>query len=97
MNNSSNDIKRGPCGKLQPIDEIFLVLYHLRCSILEKDLGNQLSVDPSKILWMLTTWINFLCFTLKQLPIWASHEIVNQTMPACFKADHPATHIILIA
>ena len=29
------------------------------------------------------------------MPIWASCEIVNQTMPACFKANYPATPIII--
>ena len=30
----------------------------------------------------------FLYFILKQLPIWAAHEIVNQTMSGCFKASY---------
>ena len=33
-------VKRGPCPKLQPIDVMVLVLYRLRCNILEKDLGD---------------------------------------------------------
>ena len=43
----------------------------------------------------LITWITFLYLTMKQLPIWASHEIVNQTMPAGFKANYHATNIII--
>ena len=43
----------------------------------------------------LTTWITFLYFTMKQLPIWASHEIVNQTMPAGFKANYHTTNMII--
>ena len=37
----------------------------------------------------------FLYTILKQLPIWASREILNQTIPACFKANYPATRIII--
>ena len=40
--------------------------------------------------------MNFLYFTLKQIPTWASLEIANQTMPAYFKANYPDIHIILI-
>ena len=29
------------------------------------------------------------------IPIWASRGIVNQTMPACFKANYPAACIII--
>ena len=43
----------------------------------------------------LTTCITFLYFTMKQLPIWASHEIVNQTMPAGFKGNYHATYMII--
>ena len=32
---------------------------------------------------------------MKQLPVWASREIINQTMPTCFKANYPATPIII--
>ena len=54
-----------------------------------------MDLDSSSISWILTTRINFLYLILQQLlPIWASHEIVNQTMPACFKANYHATPII---
>ena len=32
-NRPSTDVKCGPCHKLQPIDEMFLVKYRLRCNI----------------------------------------------------------------
>ena len=42
-----------------------------------------------------TTWINFIYHTLKQLPIWASREVVTKTMPACFVAHYPQTRVII--
>lgn len=42
-----------------------------------------------------TTWINFLYHTLKQLPIWPSSKVVQETMPACFKEHYPNTRVIL--
>lgn len=87
--------KRGPSRKLKPIDELFLVLYRLRCNVLEKDLGDRFGLHPSSVSRILTTWINFLYHTLKQLPIWASREAVTKTMPACFMAHYPRTRVII--
>ena len=36
--NGSENMKCGPSRKLQPIDELFMVLYRLRCNVLEKDI-----------------------------------------------------------
>ena len=77
--------ERGPSRKLKPIDELFLVLY----------LGDRFGLHPSSVSRILTTWINFLYHTLKQLPIWASHEAVTKTMPACFMAHYPRTCVII--
>ena len=51
--------KQGPSRKLKPIDELFLVLYWLRCNVLEKDLGDRFGLHPSSVSRILTTWINF--------------------------------------
>ena len=84
--------KRGHSRKL---NELFLVLYRLRCNVLEKDLGDRFGLHPSSVSRIITTWINFLYHTLKQLPIWASREVVTRTMPACFKAHYPQTRVII--
>ena len=57
-------------------------------SALEKDLKVRFFMDINHL-------DNFLYFTLKQLPVWDSCEIVHQTMPSCFKANNPATCIII--
>ena len=41
------------------------------------------------------TWVDLLFSRLNQLPIWATRETVNQTMPESFKYDYPYTRIIL--
>ena len=71
-NRLSETEKRGHSRKLKPIDELFLVLYRLRCNVLEKDLGDRFGLHPSSVSRNITTWINFLYHTLTQLPIWAS-------------------------
>ena len=81
--------------KIKPIDELFLVLYRLCCNVLEKDLGDLFGLHPSSVSRIITTWINFLYHTFKQVPIWASCEIVTRAMPACLKAHYPQTHVII--
>ena len=62
------DLTHGLSRKLQPIDEMFLILYHLTCNVLEKNFRDQFNIDSSTISQILTTWINLLYFVLKQLP-----------------------------
>ena len=45
---------------LKPIDELFLVLYQLRCNVLVKDLCYLFFLYPNFVSRILTTWINFL-------------------------------------
>ena len=80
---------------MQPIDELFLVLYRLRCNALEKNIGDRFDLHPSSVSRIAIPWINFLYFKLKQLPIWASRQMVNDTMPACFKAHYLLTRVII--
>ena len=46
---------------------------------------------------IITTWINFLYFQLKEINIWPEKEIVEQNMPEDFKRKFPATRVILDA
>ena len=92
-NRTSTDVKRDPSHKLQSIDEMFLVLCHLRYNTLEQDLGDGYSIDSCTIPRILTSWIHFFYLDSEAATYMASLEIVNQTMPACFKANYPATPI----
>ena len=80
---------------MQLIDELFMVLYRLRCDALEKDMADQFGVSVSSVSRTLNTWIKFLYHTLKQLPIWPSSKVVKDTMPVCFKDQYPDTRVIL--
>jgi len=91
----SGSDKCGPTRKLQPIDELFFVLYRLRCNPLEKYIGDRFGLHPSSISRIIIKWINFLHFKLKQLPIWPSRQTVDDKMPACFKAHYPKTRVII--
>ena len=80
---------------MQPIDELFMVLYRLRCDALEKDMADRFGDSVNSVSRTLNTWINFLYHTLKQLPIWPSSKVVKDTMPVCFKDQYRDTRVIL--
>ena len=61
-----------------------MVLYRLRCDVLEKDTADRFGISSSTVSRTWITWINFLYHTLNQLPIWPSSKVVKETMPACF-------------
>jgi hypothetical protein len=54
-------------------------------------------VSESTVSRIIVTWINFLYFQLKELDIWPSREIINETMPNDFKRKFPNTRVILDA
>jgi len=51
----SGSDKRGLTRKLQPIDELFLVLNRLRCNPSEKDIGDRFGLHPSSISCIIIT------------------------------------------
>ena len=67
----------------------------MRCDALEKDIADRFGVSVSNVSRTLNTWINFLYYTLKQLPIWPSSKVIKDTMPKCFKDQYPDTRVIL--
>ena len=52
--------KHGPHRKIQPVDELFMVLYRLRCDVLEKDIADRFGISSSTVSRTCITWINFL-------------------------------------
>ena len=59
-----------------------MVLYRLRCDVLEKDIADRFGISSSTVSRTLITCINFLYHTLNRLPIWRSSKVVKETMPA---------------
>ena len=92
---SRTELKHGVQCKIQPIDELFMTLYKLRCDALEKDIADRFQVSWSTVSRTLITWINFLYYSLKELPIWPTSKMVKETMPTCFKEHYPNTRVII--
>ena len=87
--------KRGKERSLSPEQELFLVLSRLRCGLLLRDLAHRFSLSESHVSRIWKTWIAFLQQRLCALPIWPSRQLVDDTMPACFKSSFPKTRVII--
>ena len=64
-NAENREAKHGPQRKVQPIDELFMLLYRLRCDPLEKDIADRFGISQTTVSRTLITWINFLYHTSK--------------------------------
>ena len=89
--------KRGTSRSLTPLNEFFLVLCRLRCGLLEMDLSFRFQISQSTVSRIIITWINFLFFKFKDIPIWPCRQQVNHFMPQLFKEFYPTTRCIIDA
>ena len=92
MIDSETYIKRGPARASSPRQERFIVLSRLRCALLEKELAFCLGVSVAHISRI---WIDLLHCRLRALPIWASRQTIDDTMPKCLKESYPSTRVIV--
>lgn len=56
-----------------------------------------LKISKSTVPRIVSTWIIFLYFQLKELDIWPSKELIMEYMPADFSVQFPTTRVILNA
>ena len=88
---------RGRHRALPPLEEFFLVLVRLQLGLMEQDLADQFEISCFTVSRIFTTWINFLYFMFKELPIWPPQAVVRNDMPTTFKSKYPFTRVILDA
>ena len=96
-NISEDRSKRGPRRALSPEQEFFLVLVRLRCGLLEADIAHRANISVAHFSRIFITWIDFLHARFRSLPIWASQQTVDETMPASFKESYPSTRVVIDA
>ncbi|XP_063436834.1 uncharacterized protein LOC134718270 [Mytilus trossulus] len=85
------------CSLLHPTDQLFLTLIKLRQAKEDVELAMLFKISESTVSRVIMTWINFLYFQLKELDVWPSKEIIEETMPVDFKKKFPNTRVILDA
>ena len=76
-------------------DQIFLTLTRIHQGFYEKDLAVRFKTSISTVSRIIIMWANYLYFLLGSIPIWPSRTKVDDTVPACFKVEYPATRVIL--
>ena len=77
---------------LSPKNEFFLTLCRLRCNLMEDDLAYRFKISQPTVSRIFTTWVNFLYYKLKEIPIWPSREQVQLMMPEEFLCLYPNAH-----
>ena len=92
---SQESIKLGRKRSMSPEQELFMVLVRLRCGLMGVDISQRFGISEAHVSRIWATWLEFLYHRLRALPIWASRDYVQQTMPQPFKETYPNTHVII--
>ena len=92
---SENVAKRGRARRMNGEEEFFMVLVRLRHAFPLEDMAVRFNMSSSHLTHIMITWFDFLYCQFRTLPIWASKESVQKTMPKCFREEYPLTRVIL--
>ena len=86
-----------PCLRsLQPIDEFFFVLVHLRLGLFERDVADCFSISTATVSRIFNSWMVFLSHQLRPLIVWPSRQVLQQHMPSQFKKLYPSARCIIV-
>jgi len=88
---------KGRTRTLLPMEEFFLVLVRLRLGLFEQDIADRFGLSCSTVSRIFATWINFLFFKLREIPLWPPRDIIRNNMPKSFLELYPTTRVVLDA
>lgn len=81
--------------KLDPMNQLFLLLVKLRLNLRNKDLAYRFGISASVVSRYITTWVCFLYHHLSEIEWMPSVEQVAGTLPHAFKDKFPSTYAII--
>lgn len=81
--------------KLNPINQLFLLLVKLRLNLRQKDLAYRFGISTTVVSRYITTWICFLYHHLSEIEWMPSIDQVSGTLPHAFKDKFPSTYAII--
>ncbi|XP_051527262.1 uncharacterized protein LOC127425374 [Myxocyprinus asiaticus] len=84
-----------PHRSLALIDEFLMYCMRVAAGLKEKVLADLFSVNLSTVSRIIITWANYLYLFLGSIPIWATREHVNSSMPKKYKECCPNLRVIL--
>ena len=88
-------MKRQRSFKLDPKNQLFLLLVKLKLNLKVKDLAFRFGLSTSQASRYITTWVCFLYHHLKELDWVPSVNQVWGTLPTAFKEKFPTTYAII--
>ena len=69
----------------------------LKLSLREQDLAYHFQISQPMVSRIVNTWITFMYFKFKEVPLWPPRETIDKYMPACFRDMYPTTRCIVDA
>ena len=99
-NGSSNNVEYSAeskrLGRKRSMSQqLFIILVRLRCGLIGVDISQRFGISEAHVSRIWATWLEFLYHRSRALPIWASCDYVQQTMPQPFKETYPNTRVII--
>ena len=80
---------------MSPEQELFMVLVRLRCGLMGVDISQRFVISEAHVSRIWATWLQFLYHRLRALPISASRDYIQQTMPQPFKETYSNTRVVI--
>ncbi|XP_069119303.1 uncharacterized protein, partial [Argopecten irradians] len=93
---AANDLSY-KCTSLSAENQFFLTMIKLRQGSEDFELSEKFNISETTVSKVIITWINFMYFQLKELPIWPARDTVTEHMPVDFKKKFQSTRVILDA
>ena len=89
------DVLRQRSFKLDPKNQLFLLLVKLRLNLKLKDLAYRFGISQSQASRYITTWICFLYQEFKELDWMPEVSQVHGTLPTAFKENYHTTYALI--
>jgi hypothetical protein len=83
-------------NNLSKFQEFLIVMMRLRLGLLEQDLAYRFGVTQPTVSTIFEKWIYVMSVRLEKLILWPEREILQATMPECFKAAFGVSVAVII-
>ena len=82
---NSEEVRSGTKPKISAKEQLFMYLSWLKNEFILSHLSFLFQTPKATVSRYIITWTNILYFSLGLIPIWPTHERINEEMPEIFK------------